>query len=425
MVSIITQIIVIVILLMCSALVSASEVAFFIISPTAKAEILKSKNSKIIEKLYNNTELTLATVLVMNNFINIAIVIISTYISAHLFIGVTNGFLYILIQLVGITFAILLFGEMMPKIYARKYPAKILKLMIYPIYVSSKICYPISFFLLKTTSHANKRLRNKHQQDISIKELSQAIELASDDLKDDKEMLEDIVNSSSLDVKEIMTSRIDVFALEYDTKFSEALSQIVESGFSRIPVYVDNLDNIKGILYIKDVLPYINNHAQENFEWQKLLRPHYIIPENKKISELLTDFQTKKLHIALIVDEYGGVSGLVTLEDVLEEFVGEINDESDVEEHNYTKIDEYNYEFDAKTNIVDFCKIVDKDYSFFTEIKGEADTLAGLILEVYGEIPPKNTVIKIGEFEFTIITSNERRIKKVKVKLLNENIENE
>ena len=227
-------------------------------------------------------------------------------------------------------------------------------------------------------------------------------------------MLEDIVNSSSLDAREIMTSRVDVFAIEYDAKFSKVIGDIVESGFSRIPVYEDNLDNIKGILYIKDVLAHVEDH---DFDWHKLIRPHFIVPETKKINNLLTDFQSKKMHIAIVIDEYGGVSGIVTLEDILEEFVGEIHDESDTDEDMFKKIDDLHYEFDAKTSIVDFCKIVDVDYDLFQEIKGESETLAGMLLEINQEIPAKDKTISIKGFDFTVTASNERRIKKIKVKL--------
>jgi gliding motility-associated protein GldE len=338
-----------------------------------------------------------------------------------LFAGIDNELVYILVQMIGVTFLILLFGEMMPKIFASKYPSRIVKVMAYPLSITSYIVFPISFLLIKSTNIVNKRLRNKHKNNISIEELSQAIELASDELKDDKEMLEGIVNSSQLEVKEIMTSRVDVFALDYNDKFTKVIGQIVESGFSRIPVYIDNLDNIKGVLYIKDVLPYIGLQNKEDFKWQKLLRPHFIVPETKNISDLLTDFQNKKLHIAIVVDEYGGVNGLVTLEDILEEFVGEIQDESDSDEDSYIKIDANNYEFDAKTSIVDFCKVIDVDYSTFSEIKGDADTIAGLILEINGEIPVKNDEIKIANFDFIVTAADDRRIKKIKVRINDKN----
>lgn len=344
----------------------------------------------------------------------------STYLSTFIFAGIKNELVYILLQMVGVTSLILLFGEMLPKIFASKFPVKTARLMAYPLFIANKIFYPLSFILIKSTRIVNRRLEKKHKTNISIEELSHVIELASDDLKEDKNMLEGIVNSANLEVKEIMTSRIDVFAIEYSSLFTKVIGQLVESGFSRIPVYVDNLDNIKGVLYIKDVLPYIYLQNKEDFKWQKLIRPHFIVPENKNINDLLSDFQTKKLHIAIVVDEYGGVGGLVTLEDILEEFVGEIHDESDDNENYFVKLDEQNYEFDAKTSIVDFCKVIDTEYSQFNVLKGESDSLAGLVLEVFGEIPKKHSIINIGDFEFTITAVDNRRIKKIKVKLPDE-----
>ncbi|MDD2385767.1 MAG: gliding motility-associated protein GldE [Bacteroidales bacterium] len=417
--TVIVGLIVIVILLFLSAMISGSEVAFFSLSPKNKNKIkhTKTKTASLIQKLLLKPNKLLATILVANNFINVAIIILSTYLSTYLFAGIKNEILYILVQLVGVTFLILLFGEMMPKIFASKYPLRITKLMAYPLLFTSYVVYPISYLLIKSTNVVNNRLSKKHNTNVSIVELSQAIELASEELKDDKEMLEGIVNSSQLEVKEIMTSRIDVFAIEFNDKFTKVIGQIIESGFSRIPVYVENLDNIKGVLYIKDVLPYIGLQNKEDFKWQKLLRSHFIVPETKNISDLLTDFQNKKLHIAIVVDEYGCVNGLVTLEDILEEFVGEIQDESDSEENSYVKIDKNNYEFDAKTSIVDFCKVIDADYSEFHDIKGDADTLAGLILEINGEIPVKNDEIKVTNYSFIITAADDRRIKKVKVKI--------
>lgn len=415
-------IIVIVILLTCSGLISASEVGFFSLSPKDRNKLKhsKMKSAKLVEKLMKKPDLLLATILVANNFVNVAIVILSTYLSAFFFAGIDNGLVYILLQMVGVTFLILLFGEMLPKIFAGKFPVKTAKMMAYPLMIANKIFFPLSFILIKSTGIVNRRLEKKHKTNISIEELSHVIELASDDLKEDKDMLEGIVNSANLEVKEIMTSRVDVFAIEYSSLFTKVIGQLVESGFSRIPVFVDNLDNIKGVLYIKDVLPYIYLQNKEDFKWQKLIRPHFIVPETKKINDLLSDFQNKKLHIAIVVDEYGGVSGLVTLEDILEEFVGEIHDESDDNENYFVKIDEHNYEFDAKTSIVDFCKTIDTEYSQFNELKGESDSLAGLVLEVHGDIPKKHSVIKVGDYEFTITAADNRRIKKIKVKLPDE-----
>ena len=416
--STIIGIIVVIILLVCSGLVSASETGFFGLSANDREKIRKAKTAKgkLIAKLLSEPEKLLATILVANNFINIAIVIITAFLSNRIFASMDSPVLVIVLQTVVITFIILLFGEMIPKILASKYPLSISKIMAYPLRVLEPLCYPFSIILIKSTNAVKKRLQKKHTSEISIEDLSQAIELASDDLKDDREMLEDIVNSSSLDAREIMTSRVDVFAIEYDSKFSKVIGDIVESGFSRIPIYEDNLDNIMGILYIKDVLAHVD---EPDFDWHKLIRPHFIVPETKKINDLLSDFQSKKMHIAIVIDEYGGVSGIVTLEDILEEFVGEIHDEFDTDEDMYKKIDDRTYEFDAKTSIVDFCKIVDVDYEVFQETKGESETLAGMLLEINQEIPAKDKTISIKNFDFTVTASNERRIKKIRVKLPN------
>lgn len=413
---------VIVILLIFSGLISASEVAFFSLSAKDKNKLKHSSSdsAKLALRLLKKPDWLLSAILVVNNFVNVAIVILSTYLSTFVFAGIENQFVYILLQMVGVTFLILMFGEILPKIIAAKFPIKMAKLMAYPLNTLAKLSFPINFVLIKSTGIINHKLLKKYNKNISLEELSHVIELASEDLKEDKEMLEGIVNSVNLDVKEIMTSRIEVFALEYNSLFTKVLGQIVESGFSRIPIFVDNLDNVKGVLYIKDVLPYIYLQNKEDFKWQKLIRPHFIVPETKKINDLLADFQNKKLHIAIVVDEYGGVSGLVTLEDILEEIVGEINDESDNNDESFVKIDEQNYEFDAKISLVDFCKAIEAEYSLFHDLKGDSDSLAGLVLEIYGEIPKKNTKLEIAGFSFTVTAADDRRIKKLKVKIPNE-----
>lgn len=422
--SLLYEILGIIILLFISGLISGSEIAFFNLSPTEKNKLQhsKSSNCRIALLLIEKPNFLLATILIANNFVNVAIIILSTYITSSFVEGINNEMLIILLQLVGITFMILLFGEIFPKIIAERKSLKFAQIMARPLNLMIYTFYPLSYLLVKSTKIVNKRLEAKHKNNISMEELSHAIELASEELKDEKEMLEGIVNSKNLEVKEIMTRRVDVFAIEYNSTFSEVIHKIVEAAYSRIPVYIENLDNIKGILYIKDVLPYIYLNNKDEFRWQKLIRPHYIVPESKKINELLKDFQMKKLHIAIVVDEYGGVSGLVTLEDILEEFVGEINDESDLEEPSFEKISDNEYIFDAKISIVDFCKVFDVDYAEFQEIKGESDSLAGLILEIKGEIPDKNTTIKINNFEFTVNVADDRRIKKIKVKHKNEDI---
>ncbi|MEJ5266624.1 MAG: gliding motility-associated protein GldE [Bacteroidales bacterium] len=410
------------ILLVFSGLISGSEVAFFSINKNEllKLKSSKSKNCKLILKTLDSPNYLLATILIANNFINIAIIILSTYITTKLFSGIENPILVILTQLVGVTFLILFIGEIFPKIIAGKKPIRFAIIMVLPIRILYFIFYPASYILVNSTKFVNKKVEAKHKSNISIEELSHVIELASEELKEEKEMLEGIVNSTNLEVKDIMTQRINVFAIEYNSSFPDILDKIIDAAYSRIPVYAENLDNIKGILYIKDLLPYIYLTNKEDFRWQKLVRTHYLVPETKKINELLKEFQTKKLHIAIVVDEYGGVSGIVTLEDILEEFVGEINDESDLEEKLFEKTAENEYIFDAKTSIVDFCKLLDIDYKDFQELKGDSDSLAGLLLEIYGEIPEKNKTINVLNFEFSVVAADERRIKKIKVKKTHE-----
>lgn len=415
---IIVEIISVIILLICSGLISASEISFFSLSNHNINKIRQEKTtiSKKILALLKKPEYLLSTILIANNFVNISITLISTFLTAILLKDIDNSIVIVLIQLVGITFLILFFGEILPKTIATKKYYKITKIMVYPLTILKYLCFPLSYLLVKFTNIIKKRIKKKDIDKISIEEISEAISYASD-LDEEKEMLEDIVNSNSLDVKEIMTSRIDVFAIDYNSPFTKIIGQIVESGFSRIPVYVDNLDNIKGILYIKDVLPFLNIEDKENFYWQKLIRQAFIVPENKKIIELLSDFQKRKQHIAIIVDEYGGVSGIATLEDILEEYIGEIHDESDTEGDNnsYTKIADNIYEFDAKTSLIDFCKITEIDYNILQEIKGDSETIAGLLLETNGTIPQKNTKISINNIDFIILASNERKIIKVKI----------
>ncbi len=400
-------------------MVSGSEVAFFSLTPKHKKKISQSVNpiAKTIIKLLKQPEQLLATILVSNNFVNVAIIIISAYITRPLFEIINNSILVLFIQLIVITFIIFLFGELLPKIFAGKYQLTMARLMAFPLNLASKIFFPFSYILVKSTRIVNKRLEKHRASDISMNELSDAIKLASEELKEEKELLEGIVNFANIEVKEIMTPRMDIFAIDYKTPFTKVLGQIVESAFSRIPVYSDDIDNIKGVLYIKDVLPYLSITDKKDFQWQKLIRKHYIVPETKKINDLLSEFKIKKMHMAVVIDEYGGVNGIVTLEDVLEEIVGEIEDETDVADNLYTKISENEYEFNAKISLIDFCKITETDYSVFNANKGDADTLAGLILEIKEEIPAKNEQINFEKFRFTISAADKRRIKKIKVKI--------
>ncbi|MBA7580254.1 hypothetical protein ES708_22145 [subsurface metagenome] len=359
-------------------------------------------------------ERLLATILVVNNFINIGIVILSAFITNSI-IDFSNipvlGFIF---QIIIIAFLLLLFGEILPKIYATHYAVQFSTNMSYPLYYLEKIFKPISSILIYSTSIINKRFAGK-KQNISMDDLSKAMALPSTTIMEDEKILKGIVKFRNIDVKEIMKSRLDVVAVDIQTKFRELLPQIIESGYSRIPIYSASFDNIRGILYIKDLLPHM--HKNDTFKWQSLIRPPYFVPEAKKINDLLKEFQSKKIHLAMVVDEYGGTHGIITLEDILEEIVGEIADESEEDEPTYVRLDESNYLFEGKTLLNDFYKIINTSDNIFNEIKGDADTLAGLILELKGKIPEKNDIIRYENFSFKIDSVDFRRIKRIRVKI--------
>ena len=415
-ISIIIEFLILIVLLLCSALISGSEVAFFSLNPK---EINKLKNSKSktnhnILRLLEIPNKLLATILVTNNFVNVGIIILSSFITNSLIDfsnAVTLGFIF---QIVIITFILLLFGEILPKVYASQYRLRFAHIMAYPLIVIESIARPINAMLISSTSVIKKRFDGK--QNISIDELSEAINITSDNIPEEKKILKGIVKFGSIDVKEIMRARIDVVAVNIDTKYKNLLSIIVESDYSRIPVYEETFDSVKGVLYVKDLLPYINN--DDNFEWQKLIKPPYFVPETKKIDDLLEEFQKNKIHMAIVIDEYGGTSGIITMEDIIEEIVGEINDEKDTEEFRYHKIDIHNYIFEGKTLLNDFYKITNTSDEYFNEIKGESESLAGLLLEIKGELPKKGEIINYKQFEFTIDTVDNRRIKKIKVRII-------
>jgi putative hemolysin len=404
-------------LLIVSALISGSEVAFFSLSPSHISKLRKkeAKQDLIILSLLEIPERLLATILIANNFVNVGIVILSTYVSSSIFDFGVNTALAFVFQVIVITFLLLLFGEIIPKVYATKYPEKFSGFMAYPLFFLEKILRPFSSVLISSTSFVNKRFANV-KQNISINDLSDALDLTENEISEDKKILEGIVNFGKLYVKEIMRSRVDVVAVEIKTSFNKLVSVIIESGYSRIPVFSENFDKVKGILYIKDLLPYIHKNYND-FKWQSLIRPLYSIPEMKKIDDLLEEFQSKKIHMAVVVDEYGGKSGIITLEDILEEIVGEITDESDPQTVEYKKIDNENFIFEGKTLLNDFYKIIEKPDNIFDEIKGDADTLAGLILEIKGEIPKKNDEIMFNNFKFKIEAVDNRRIIKIRVHL--------
>ncbi len=401
----------IIVLLISSAIVSGSEVAFFSLRP-AELEALKakpSKQNKSVLQLLQKPEKLLATILIANNFINIGIVVLSAYVINSLFDFSDNQLVGFLIQVVSITFILLLFGEIIPKVYAAEAGVKFARFTAGAFVISSKIFSPISSLLIKSTAFVNKRMKKK--QNISVEDLSHALALTDSDIKEDKKILKNIINFGSIEVKEIMRPRLDVVAAEASYKYNKIKAIVTESGYSRIPVYEENLDNIKGILYVKDLLAHLDK--PDDFDWQKLIRPPFFIPENMKINGLLADFQLKKMHMALVTDEYGGVGGIVTLEDILEEIVGDISDESDRDQTLFNKISENEFIFDAKIQLNDFYKIIDEKEGIFDDIRGEADSLAGLILEIKGEIPKKNDIIKIKQYKFKVEAADNRKIKKI------------
>ena len=413
---IIIGLIILFILLMGSALMSASEVAYFSFRPEdiENFKTNKDKQSKAVLKLYNNPEKLLSTVLVANNTINIAIVLLAAFLSSQMFVFSSEPVFGFIINVIVITFLLLFFGEVMPKVYASRNHIAMALFMAYPLTVLQKIFQPVTSLLIYSTSFVKKRTMTR-RSNISMDDLSDALELTSDDFNEDEKILKGIVNFGNINVSAIMCSRIDVTAIDIKSGFDKIVPVIINSGFSRIPVYSGSFDNVKGILYAKDVLPYTNNPG--SFKWQALLRPPYFVPETKKINDLLKEFQTKKIHMAVVIDEYGGTSGIVTLEDILEEIVGEITDESDEDQLLFRKLDEMTYIFEAKILLNDFCKVLDIEEDLLEEVRGESETLAGLILELTGEIPQKDQVIKYREFVFRIESADRRRIKEIRVEI--------
>lgn len=416
--SILIALLVMMLLLFFSAMISGSEIGFFSLTPQqlSRLDEEKSGQSSLIIRLLERPKRLLATILIANNFVNVAIVILSSYIVSQWFNLASFPVLAFVIQVIVVTALILLLGEILPKMYASVHPITFSRSMAGPLRVLIRVFYPLSSMLVKSTNFLDKRMARRGQV-LSRSELSNAIDITAGEStpEEEKKILKGIVKFGDIEVKEIMRSRVDVVALEVEDDYDEVLRLIIESGYSRIPVYKESFDTVKGILYVKDLLPHLEK--TQDFKWQDLIRDAFFIPENKKINDLLQEFQEKKIHLAIVVDEYGGTSGVITLEDVLEEIVGEITDESDigVEESMYEKIDEHNYLFEGKTTINDFCKIVKADDEIFDEIKGDSDTLAGLILELKGKIPDKGDITNIKNFAFTIDEVDNRRIKRIKV----------
>ena len=407
---------VILVLLLGSALMSASEVAFFSLGPEdlEKLKTNKDKKSKTVLNLYGNPEKLLSTVLVANNTINIAVVLLAAFLSLRIFDFSSEPVLGFIINVVIITFVLLFFGEVMPKVYASRNHLLIALFMAYPLVMLQKLFKPVTSLLIFSSSFVKKR-SGTQRSNISMDDLSDALELTSEDFTEDEKILKGIVNFGNINVSAIMCPRIHVTAIDIKSGFDKIVPVIISSGFSRIPVYSGSFDSVKGILYAKDVLPYTNNPA--NFKWQALLRPPYFVPETKKINDLLKEFQTKKIHMAVVIDEYGGTSGIITLEDILEEIVGEITNESDEDELLFRKLDEKTYIFEAKILLNDFCKVVNIDEELFETVRGESETLGGLILELTGEIPQKDQVIEYGDFVFRIESADRRKIKEIRVEI--------
>ena len=404
------------ILLILSALVSGAEVAFFSLTQIDLNKASESKLSKerAVFELMQSPKKLLATILVSNNFINILIVLIFAYIGDFLFAEIASQFLKFLIEVVLVTFLILLFGEVLPKLYASRNSMKFAVIMVYPIKILTSLLSFISFPLLGLTDIIEDNL-GKQKSNLSVEKLSQALGITSDETttKDDKKILQGIVSFGNTETEQIMTPRIDIFALSNDESYENVVSKIVNEGFSRNPVYNENIDDIIGVLYAKDLLPYID---EKDFGWQQLIREPFFVPENKKLDDLLKEFQEKKNHLAIVVDEYGGTSGIVTLEDVIEEIVGEISDEYDHDDALYSKTDENNFLFDGKINLKDFYKILElEDTQLFDDEKGESETLAGFILEIHGKFPKKQEVITFFEYSFKVEFMDKKRIKQIKV----------
>ena len=407
------------ILLMSSALISGAEVAFFSLTPMDFATLEKRKTSAddTVLKLLDKPKGLLATILIANNFINILIVLISTFLMDELFDFGNNVVLNFAVKVLGITFILLLFGEVLPKVYANHNSLRFSKTMSQPLVVLGRLVKPLSGFLIGTSNIIEKRLKPS-SQNISVEDLSTALELTTDDKQedDDQKLLESIVKFGSIEVRQIMKPRMDMIALDTEMSYPEILKIILDNGFSRVPVFEENLDQVKGLLYIKDLLRHLN--AEPDFKWTNLLRAPYFVPENKKIDDLLKEFQERKMHMALVVDEYGGTSGLVTMEDVLEEIVGDISDEFDDEAIIYSKLDDQNYVFEGKTPLNDFYRVLDIDGKEFDEERGDSDTLAGFLLEISGKFPDKNEEIDFLHYRFKVEGIDHRRIKQIKVTLL-------
>tara|TARA_B100001057_G_scaffold174599_1_gene175216 strand:+ start:188 stop:1504 length:1317 start_codon:yes stop_codon:yes gene_type:complete len=411
------QFILLVLLLITSGLVSGAEVAFFSLTKDQLdyEEEKKYRQMDIIQKMLQNPKRLLATILITNNFINIAIVLLFASLGENLFSQIENPLIVLLIEIGVITFLILFFGEILPKVYANRNAVTFSKALAFPIYTIDRyFLFFLTIPMSKITRFMESRLAQKNNE-FSIDKLSQALELTSEEetTKEEHKILQGIVNFGNTDTKQVMCPRIDVFALSEDMDMETIVPLILEKGFSRVPVYAENMDSVEGILYTKDLLPHLE---QSNFKWQKLLKPAFYVPENKKLDDLLKEFQQKKIHLAVVVDEYGGTSGVITLEDVIEEIVGDISDEFDDDELIYSKLDDFTFVFDAKINLKDFYKVIHLDEEeIFEKAKGESESLAGFVLEIAQAFPKEGQIIQFEGYQFFIESLDRKRIKRIKV----------
>ncbi len=396
-------------------MVAASEVALFSLTPKNISDLEQKNPSKaiVVNQMLSKPKKLLATILVANNFLHISIVILFSFSLDEVFSTIASPLLKFIVEVVLVTFLILLFGEVLPKVYASRNNIKFASFIAYPLSLLDKLLSPISLPMRAFTNFIQEKL-GKQKTNFSVDQLSQALELTSTDdtSQEEQKLLEGIVSFGNTDTKQVMSPRIDLFALDIEETFAEIFPKIVEKGYSRIPVYRDNIDHIEGVLFIKDLIPHIN---KKEFDWKTLLREPFFVPENKKLDDLLKDFQGMKSHLAIVVDEYGGTSGIVSLEDVIEEIVGDISDEFDDENINFSQIDDRNYLFEGKINLKDFYRIIDVDEDLFEIRKGEAETLAGFILEILGNFPKKGQKLQFENCLFTIEVVDKKRVKQIKV----------
>ncbi|MBU3028100.1 gliding motility-associated protein GldE [Zobellia galactanivorans] len=412
------EITILILLLICSALISGAEVAFFGLSPTDVNEIAEKKSVRgnIIAKLLERPKKLLATILIANNAINIGVVLLFSTIGNSLFANIELEWLRFLLEVVVATFLILMFGEILPKVYANRNRVLFAHLMAYPLKMLDFLFSPLSLPMRAGTLFLYDKL-GKQKSNLSVDHLSQALELTvdGDTTKEEQKILQGIVTFGNTDTKQVMRPRIDIFAVSEDMKFIEVLAEIKKHGYSRIPVFSENMDNVLGVLYVKDLLPYID---RKTFNWMSLIREPYFVPENKKLDDLLLEFQEKKNHLAVVVDEYGGTSGIVTLEDIIEEIVGDISDEFDDEDLVFSKLDDFNFVFDGKTALKDFYRVTKiEDENEFEEQKGESETIAGFVLEIAGSFPKRGETVVFKDYRFVVESLDKKRLKQIKITL--------